>query len=677
MAMKLFASRILHTISLTKAPTKKLPLEIQCWRCGYCLFELAPNLPLLPLDAPFDKWFKKNPRPEESTYFIHRDLLLKSAGRGCKTCRILHDGFVLRNPSKNVLEWMRGAICGQRNSIEIILHTTDFGQSSFPYSVHPFVDIGKIPRGNTGTLPTLSILDTWIAMCFNSHTNCEVPQPSKLPQRLLFVGSMESPEVRLVDGTSRIGHPRYACLSHRWNSTTKASGLTSHRLTDFIRSIPEDSLLPVFRDAIQVVRHLRLSYLWIDCFCIIQDDTRDWQHQAGMMADIYEQSYICISALTCKGDPSDRLFVDDIEPPYWFLKLFGDGRTEVFMRDVGSDNHPFSPGTIHTTLCESSNNSHYFPLTRRAWVFQERLLAPRILHFTESELIWECRQAHWCECRFREADWKELRKKELKQPQDQSWHNIVENYSRLDLSFETDRFTALAGIAQRFSLARGLNYLAGLWVESLIHDIMWIREGFSELRPRPYALESGYVPPSWSWASVMGPVKFHRAWGWDNRKHIKVVSYSSDWATSNKFMAPTSAEIVLECNGLWGILLCKQDGGPWLKQLPGGALTGSGKINFGIEIRNQFGQFNPDYDMMDILGTKAPFESAKVLCILVDEGINWANGNTGVGGLVLRRTSNYAPSYKRIGSFGYDSLDPREFPPGLFGSSSRIQITLV
>jgi hypothetical protein len=32
------------------------------------------------------------------------------------------------------------------------------------------------------------------------------------------------------------------------------------------------------------------------------------------------------------------------------------------------------------------------PLCKRAWVLQERFLAPRTLHFEATQLFWECRQ---------------------------------------------------------------------------------------------------------------------------------------------------------------------------------------------------------------------------------------------------------------------------------------------
>ena len=37
------------------------------------------------------------------------------------------------------------------------------------------------------------------------------------------------------------------------------------------------------------------------------------------------------------------------------------------------------------------------PLSRRAWVLQERLLSPRTLHYTKRQLFWECRASKACE----------------------------------------------------------------------------------------------------------------------------------------------------------------------------------------------------------------------------------------------------------------------------------------
>ncbi|OCL07999.1 hypothetical protein AOQ84DRAFT_294015, partial [Glonium stellatum] len=37
------------------------------------------------------------------------------------------------------------------------------------------------------------------------------------------------------------------------------------------------------------------------------------------------------------------------------------------------------------------------PIGRRGWIYQERLLSPRILHYTSEQLFWECRREYLAE----------------------------------------------------------------------------------------------------------------------------------------------------------------------------------------------------------------------------------------------------------------------------------------
>ncbi|KAF1938046.1 hypothetical protein EJ02DRAFT_469220 [Clathrospora elynae] len=46
--------------------------------------------------------------------------------------------------------------------------------------------------------------------------------------------------------------------------------------------------------------------------------------------------------------------------------------------------------SVTCTISSSGNNVSQCTINKRAWVTQERLLAPRILHFGRSQLLWEC-----------------------------------------------------------------------------------------------------------------------------------------------------------------------------------------------------------------------------------------------------------------------------------------------
>jgi hypothetical protein len=66
----------------------------------------------------------------------------------------------------------------------------------------------------------------------------------------------------------------------------------------------------------------------------------------------------------------------------------------------------------------------------------------------------------------------------------------------------TDKLVALSGVAQVIANSQSPphNYLAGLWKESLIHDLLWCVIAGHETRP------SVFRAPSWSWASVEGRI---------------------------------------------------------------------------------------------------------------------------------------------------------------------------
>jgi hypothetical protein len=44
----------------------------------------------------------------------------------------------------------------------------------------------------------------------------------------------------------------------------------------------------------------------------------------------------------------------------------------------------------------------YLPLLRRGWIFQERLLSPRMVYIGPDELIWECSDTSQCQCSTKE-----------------------------------------------------------------------------------------------------------------------------------------------------------------------------------------------------------------------------------------------------------------------------------
>ena len=81
---------------------------------------------------------------------------------------------------------------------------------------------------------------------------------------------------------------------------------------------------------------------------------------------------------------------------------------------------------------------------------------------------------------------------------------MVEEYTRLSISVPSDRLPALSGLAQQWHLRKNCDYIAGLWKDSLIKDLQW-GVGLENAAPKP----KEWRAPSWSWASVNGPVHYY------------------------------------------------------------------------------------------------------------------------------------------------------------------------
>ena len=85
------------------------------------------------------------------------------------------------------------------------------------------------------------------------------------------------------------------------------------------------------------------------------------------------------------------------------------------------------------------------------------------------------------------------------------WRRIVIQYMTLTLTLPADRLPAIAGVAEMVGKARKASYLAGLWSDSLQHDLLWYRSENSAV-PQPESVR--LRAPTWSWAAVEGPVSY-------------------------------------------------------------------------------------------------------------------------------------------------------------------------
>lgn len=323
-----------------------------------------------------------------------------------------------------------------------------------------------------------------------------------MPKRVVYVGDSSNTQVKLYETQNEIA--KYICLSHCWGKA-QIIKTVSKTLPSYKKEILWDELSTTFKHAIIFARKLGIQYIWIDSLCIIQDSDVDWRIESSNMATIYENSYITLAA-TKSGSGAGGCF--SIASPYCKV------RELTCHDDAGAPHSICVRQNAHHHANFDSVNSN--PMLHRGWVFQERILSPRVLHFGEQELLWECLEHATCECTY--IEWYKDQRgvgplfprfmfgkishtgKLLSQSTQllkARWYELVQEYTALDLTFEKDKFPALAGIAKQMQRARGAKYLAGLWEDTLIEDLLWWRHSAI-----PSERPAKWRAPTWSWASI-------------------------------------------------------------------------------------------------------------------------------------------------------------------------------
>lgn len=358
----------------------------------------------------------------------------------------------------------------------------------------------------------------------------------------------------------------YLTLSYRWGEGNAAAMTTARNLAERTTGPGLDlAALPnTIRDAINVTRAIGITpYIWIDAVCIVQvaeggGDLGDFATEGLKMADYYGNSYCTIAASaaddTSEGflTPQTRTRSDDggggdgvsdacesceLEP--WVV-LAGDG-------DTGEDATESRTARISRCIPRWREDVLGASMNQRGWVFQERALSRRILHWGRGALWWECdhdvrasehypwdpltasmdhRQPYitlgkWLGGLARSplslGDSVDGGDKEQavggRVPGERGglwpadWSGLVAFYTSLALGRESDRLIALQGLVD--TVCRRIpteEYISGLWRSCLAEGLCW---DVSKWREGPVAaVQQPCSAPSWSWASCPHPVRY-------------------------------------------------------------------------------------------------------------------------------------------------------------------------
>lgn len=439
---------------------------------------------------------------------------------------------------------------------------------------------------NTSSDEVLELAKDWIYRCRKEHTACpgeDSETPRWYPTRLIDLGEVwesndeegkyrtgdykKPNEVRLIISREmKDMKDYYVTLSHCWGESQPLQ-LNKDNEEEFKNGIEVGPALPqTFLDAINFARRLgivprvrpdqevdtdtirpRVRYIWIDSLCIIQGDRDDWLRESTQMYEIYNYSYCNISA-TAATDSGKGLYHSREPQELW--------EDEINLNVEGIPAAPGETSRANIQRCAVVDLSFWrrsvdeAPVNVRGWVLQERLMAPRVLHFCENQVVWECRELDAAESArdgvpnlrlqggsiVAGGSLKSLVPYQARQslPEtspttatDQSyspadtynrWKLVVEVYSKTKLTKSEDKLIALSGIAKMVSDQVHDEYQAGLWRHHMEHQLLWrvdpvfVKDNsedghfvYNSKRPQDKEGVLVYRAPTWSWAAIDAP----------------------------------------------------------------------------------------------------------------------------------------------------------------------------
>lgn len=352
----------------------------------------------------------------------------------------------------------------------------------------------------------VKIVNHWLRDCQGTHTSllCGVSTNSTV-----------SAIRRLIDCTTlSIGDAEsntpYVALSYVWGNPGDINNQLQH--AGYRLLLPE-RVSATISDAISVTKALGFQYLWVDKFCIDQDDAAVKHEQIKQMNVIYENAELTIVAAA------------GVDETYG---LPGVGQRPRTPQGAAT----FNGLSVISTMKDPHISIRSSRWASRGWTFQEALLSRRRLFFTDQQLYFECDAMNCFESihnLWRRNDvlrvglfgrgtdktyGENVPGKSTLRGRFLQYLSAVKDYSSRELTYDSDSLIAFEGIIQRYSkLEHPLTAICGIpypakWGDRILYccwALTWIHTKscwVSSRRPR-----RRQQFPSWTWAGWAGAVE--------------------------------------------------------------------------------------------------------------------------------------------------------------------------
>jgi len=353
-----------------------------------------------------------------------------------------------------------------------------------------------------------NLLKTWLATCERNHEPCmSAAKELKLATEGSGAEYLINVQDMCVEKVKDQDSPRYFALSYVWGNTKQLqlqllqANAIALQCKNSLQDVYGWQIPQTIRHAMTLTRDLGETYLWVDAFCICQDDLVQRDRQIKRMNMIYKHAVLTIVALEAKSASDPLPGVRTYDPQRV-------NQEEIFK---GMRLTTLLP-TLEELIADLASDGPW-RWSQRLWTYQEELLSRRLLFLTSRQAYFTCLTSEYSEDVY-----------DTKIPKTSSlhygrllhtplepfqrwvfWRMLVENYSTRHSKFPIDRGFAFQGIAQEMERLWKYPTVYGIPKDRIPFVLNWQhgRYPFRNLRNTVCRIPEW---PSWSWMGWSGEI---------------------------------------------------------------------------------------------------------------------------------------------------------------------------
>jgi hypothetical protein len=336
-----------------------------------------------------------------------------------------------------------------------------------------------------------TMVKEWLSRCYSHHYS-NLMSEGRRPEQ---TANQNSHKLRAIDVDQACivklpDDAPYVALSYVWGKDQRVKLKTGNIITlTTTRCFLDHENAPsrTIIDAMGITGRLGFRHLWVDALCIVQDDLDNIQANIESMQKIYSEAALTIVAAA--GHNAD----------------FGiPGATKKCQR-INHQMRVQIDGLTLSNRLESALDVSYW--NSRGWTYQERVLSPRLLNFTTSQVSYQCSKGCNCEEQFQTTldDPRQFVPLDYISQLDFETYNIFEvyalalsEYTRRSLTNAIDKIRAFDAILQVLKEPFQCDFLYGLPLTMFDPALLWI--------PAKRCVRDNKELPSWSWAGWTGQI---------------------------------------------------------------------------------------------------------------------------------------------------------------------------